>query len=651
MVMEEQYQQALLIRRTEDTFLELFSYGKMNGTVHTCNGQEFSAVAFCSRLQNDDFIFSNHRCHGHYIARTDDVEGLIAELMGKASGVCGGIGSSQHLCSENFFSNGIQGGIVPVAAGMALAEKKKDSSATGSSAIGIVFIGDGTLGEGVVYETFNLASLLGLPLLIVCENNGYAQSTAQVDNLAGSILDRPRAFGIKTYHSNTWDLEELFENASSSIDYVRENSRPAFHLVDTYRLNAHSKSDDNRCPDEVGAYVKKDPLNVFRDADPVGYERMLAPINERIAKAVERIEQEPALKNEDYHEQCADETGDLAFIELERFNERVISRINLFFDETIAKDKTVIFIGEDVASPYGGAFKASKDLSHKYPGNVISTPISEAGITGLSNGLALGGFKPFLEIMFGDFITLSMDQIINHASKFFHMYNKKVKCPIVIRTPMGGGRGYGPTHSQTLDKLLAGIDNIKLIALNSFVDPKLIYHEIYSNEAHPVIVSENKLDYGRMVGNQFQENYAIERSIEAYPVVLCKPMLAEPTLTIVSYGGIATDVFNALLDIFAETEFVPELIILSKLSPLDVGPIVKSVKKTKNIIVVEEGGREYGIGAEILSSVLEQCLNIGINTISRIGALPVPIPSARSLEEHALPNKAIVEHIVQRLSL
>ena len=248
---------ALTIRRSEDKFLELFDQGKMNGTVHTCNGQEFSAVAFSSALGKDDFIFSSHRCHGHYIAHTGDVSGLISELMGKKTGTCSGIGSSQHLFNDNFFSNGIQGGIVPVAAGMALAAKKNNKGK-----IGIVFIGDGTLGEGVVYETFNLISLLNLPLLIVCENNRYAQSTKVEDSLAGDILSRPKSFGIKTFHSNTWDLDNLFSDAKDSIDFVR-SGKPAFHLVDTYRLNHHSKSDDNRDVKEVLKYTQRDPCLLY----------------------------------------------------------------------------------------------------------------------------------------------------------------------------------------------------------------------------------------------------------------------------------------------------------------------------------------------------------------------------------------------------
>ncbi|SVD10012.1 uncharacterized protein METZ01_LOCUS362866, partial [marine metagenome] len=275
---------ALMIRRTEDKFLELFDQGKMNGTVHTCNGQEFSAIAFSSALGKDDFIFSSHRCHGHYIAHTGDVSGLIFELMGKTTGTCSGIGSSQHLFNDNFFSNGIQGGIVPVAAGMAFAVKKKNKGS-----IGIVFIGDGTLGEGVVYETLNLISLLNLPLLMVCENNRYAQSTKVEDSLAGDILSRPKSFGIETFHSNTWDLDNLFSDAKDSINFVR-NGKPAFHLVDTYRLNHHSKSDDNRNIKEVARYAKKDPLNVFKNNEPDLYKSMLQKIDKEIFKISKEAE-------------------------------------------------------------------------------------------------------------------------------------------------------------------------------------------------------------------------------------------------------------------------------------------------------------------------------------------------------------------------
>ncbi len=631
------YERALRIRKTEDALLELFTKGELNGTIHTCNGQEFSAIAFKEAIKKDDTIFSNHRCHGHYIESTGDVRGLIAELMGKESGVCGGIGSSQHLHKESFFSNGIQGGIVPISAGMALAEKQNQKNR-----IVIVFIGDGTLGEGVVYETMNIASLLNLPLHFVCENNMYAQSTKIENSLAGSILKRPESFGIKTFHSNTWDIDNLFLNAQKSVEYSRKIG-PVFHLVDTYRLNHHSKSDDNRDTSEVDKYSKKDPLNIFFKENPDIYSSMSIKIDSEISSYIKELSDEGELPPKKYVDTIPD-SREILYKPIVPKKERVVNQINSFFHEIMKKDKNVIFIGEDVLSPYGGAFKVAKDLSTTFPNKVFSTPISEAAITGIANGLALKGMKPYLELMFGDFILLALDQIINHASKFHHMYNKQVSCPIVIRTPMGGGRGYGPTHSQTLDKFIMGIDNVTVIALNNLIDPKIIYKNIYANQKHPTIVIENKLDYGRLIGAANIDHYSIEQSDDLYPVVKCSPLDVIPELTIVSYGGITHDVIESVGAIFREIDLIPEVIILSKISPLDVTEVVNSVKRTKRIVVVEEGSKEFGIGSEIIAQI-SSYPNIEIKLAKRVGALSLPIPSSRTLENYVLPNTTLVKDI------
>ena len=201
------YERMFYIRRFEETLLDLFSQGKLVGTTHTYIGQEANGVGIIDHLEPErDVVFSNHRCHGHYLAWTGDVEGLIAEVLGKDTGVCAGLGGSQHLCADGFFSNGIQGGIVPVAAGLAFARKLD-----GRGGIAAVCIGDGTLGEGVVYETFNMAAKWRLPLLVVLENNRYAQSTSQEETLAGDICARAAAFGIRTYQADTWRHEALAE--------------------------------------------------------------------------------------------------------------------------------------------------------------------------------------------------------------------------------------------------------------------------------------------------------------------------------------------------------------------------------------------------------------------------------------------------------
>lgn len=633
--------QALTIRAVEEKFLQLFSEGKLNGTVHTCVGQEFSALAFAGQLRKSDFIFSNHRCHGHYIAFTGDVKGLIAELLGKASGTCGGIGSSQHLCRGNFFSNGVQGGIVPVAAGYALGNKLK-----GNDNIGIVFIGDGTLGEGVLYETMNIISKWEIPLLIVCENNAYAQSTPQEINLAGDIRKRAEAFGIQTWVGTTEEPEELMATGKAAIESVRYSGRPGFFLVETYRLNPHSKGDDDRNPDEIERYRRKDFLHRFSENSSGYFSRYMEDIDREVEAIVDTVLIQKELPLSDYY--APENTGDLddlQWTEIESLNQRMVERINGFFRKEIHENKNLLFIGEDVLSPYGGAFKVARDLSDIAPRQVFSTPISEAAITGIGNGLALNGFKPFVEIMFGDFITLAFDQVVNHASKFHHMFNKQVDCPVVIRTPMGGRRGYGPTHSQTLDKFLLGIDHVRVLALNTFIDPEIIFRGVMK-EKGPVIVIENKIDYGKKILPNRLPAFHYQRSQDDFPVVHIRPRVSEPDITLLAYGGMS-DIVHALLEeLFQETDLKPELIVPACISTLPMGLLEASVAQTRRIAIIEEGSPFAGFGSEVIARLAEN-LTTPFHA-KRIGALPVPIPSVKSLENAVLPgHERIIAEIKQ----
>jgi TPP-dependent pyruvate/acetoin dehydrogenase alpha subunit len=285
------YERMFFIRRFEETLLDLFSLGKLVGTTHTYIGQEANAVGLIDHLEPErDVVFSNHRCHGHYLAFTDDAFGLLCEVMGKAPGVCGGKGGSQHLCKGNFYSNGVLGSIVPVATGIALAEKRK-----GSGAVSTVFLGDGTLGEGVVYESLNLASLWKLPVLFVVENNRYAQSTPVELELAGSIAARGGAFGIETAQLDTTDVEEIHEAAGRAIARVRETSEPFFLVLDTYRFSPHSKSDDQRDPAEIEERRTRDPVKVAGSRLDDDERRAIeARCEARLAETVEAADEAPA---------------------------------------------------------------------------------------------------------------------------------------------------------------------------------------------------------------------------------------------------------------------------------------------------------------------------------------------------------------------
>lgn len=258
---EKLYRQMTLIRRFEERLLELFDHGLLFGTTHCYIGQEANAVGILNHIEPGDVVFSNHRCHGHFLVYSDRPEILMAELMGRSSGVVSGRGGSQHVCYGDFYSNGVQGGIVPNAVGMALAEKMK-----GTGAIATVFLGDGTLGEGVVYEALNMASLWSAPVLFVVENNRWAQSTPVERELAGSMVERGRAFGIDSTEIDSTDAVVLYRHFGALVRAVRASQRPHFAVVHTYRLCHHSKSDDARPVDEVERFRRGDPLPLLRRA-------------------------------------------------------------------------------------------------------------------------------------------------------------------------------------------------------------------------------------------------------------------------------------------------------------------------------------------------------------------------------------------------
>ncbi len=283
----EFYRQAYTIRRTEETLLELFSKGLLFGTVHTCIGQEPSPVGVVNALDRaKDVVWSNHRGHGHFLAYSDDVEGLIAEVMGRGTGVCGGIGGTQHLHKDNFYTNGILGGTVPCAVGSALAEKQR-----GEGAITCVFLGDGAMGEGVVYEAMNLAALWALPVLFVLEHNGIAQTTPSDLAHAGGLLDRPKAFGIESTAMDAKDFETVFKSASSGVQFIRSEHRPYFLQLNVLRLMPHSKGDDTRTDAEIAGLKERDPMLQFSkqlDEFDAGRRAEIEDIvDNRIAAAVE----------------------------------------------------------------------------------------------------------------------------------------------------------------------------------------------------------------------------------------------------------------------------------------------------------------------------------------------------------------------------
>jgi TPP-dependent pyruvate/acetoin dehydrogenase alpha subunit len=284
------YRSMLRIRRFEEIVLGEFSRGYFFGTTHTYIGQEANAVGVLHNISAEDIVVSNHRSHGHFLAYGGDMRALFAELMGKSTGVCGGRGGSQHLHWRNFYSNGVLGGTSPIGTGIALAEKFKQRET-----ITITFLGDGALGEGVLYESINIASLWSAPILFVLENNHIAQTTPIKLNLAGDILSRFSAFGIECEELDTSDVQVIRSSSSRVITKVREKSSPQVLILNTCRFGPHSKGDDTRSENEIRALRKKrDPISIVsQHLNPDQIKSIEGEVDEEIEGAFQKAKSDP----------------------------------------------------------------------------------------------------------------------------------------------------------------------------------------------------------------------------------------------------------------------------------------------------------------------------------------------------------------------
>jgi TPP-dependent pyruvate/acetoin dehydrogenase alpha subunit len=278
------------IRHFEQTVLDAFPTGLFYGTTHTYLGQEADAVGVLSHLNEGDIVFSNHRCHGHFLAYGGDMRALFAELMGKPTGVCGGLGGSQHLHWKDFYSNGVLGSTAPVATGAALAEKAKRSGA-----VAVIFLGDGALGEGVLYESLNMAALWKAPILFVLEDNAIAQTTPRELAVAGGIRQRFEAFGIPTAELDTSNVEQIAAAAKPLFEQIRNGNCPQALVLHTVRFGPHSKGDDTRDETELARLrAARDPLEILGDRLKNGERASIdADVQDEVASAFAQAQKDP----------------------------------------------------------------------------------------------------------------------------------------------------------------------------------------------------------------------------------------------------------------------------------------------------------------------------------------------------------------------
>lgn len=308
---------------------------------------------------------------------------------------------------------------------------------------------------------------------------------------------------------------------------------------------------------------------------------------------------------------------------------RVVESLNQELHDLMHADRRVIVIGEDVSDPYGGAFKVTRGLSSAFSDRVWAAPISEGGIVGVATGLAMRGWRPIVEIMFGDFLTLAMDQLLNHAGKFAWMFNHQVEVPLIVRTPMGGRRGYGPTHSQSIEKHFCGIPGLTVLAVQRYGNPAFILRQAYQARS-PCLIIENKTMYSAAV--EPAEKLTAE---------------SKPEVTLVAYGG-AVDIAAAAKGTLAKNEEIfAEVLAIECLSPFPTDLVATAAARTGCVVAIEGGTEGWGFGSECARAIAGH----GVKFASISGANS-PIPSSRAWELQVLPtDQAVVDSVLRVLGL
>lgn len=667
----EYLQQLWEIRIFEDTIFDLLTRKLIQGTVHLYAGQEAVAVGAIAALRENDLITSTHRGHGHCVAhgvklsktgaeRQDHLNKMMAELAGKETGYCHGRGGSMHIADVargNLGATGIVGGNLPVATGAGLATKMQHSD----RAV-LCFFGDGAVNNGIFHESLNMASIWNLPVVYVCENNLYAMSVpwSSVTKLP-DVAERSRAYGIPGVVADGMDVFAVRDAVREALDRARRGQGPTLVECKTYRWYGHSRSDPRvyRTREEERAWKQRDPIENLKktllDSETATQEEVDA-IETRVRSEIDRavkfaLEESPDPDPKQlYAGLFAPLKTNAGDVERERNlrewvrEEKNIRQIpywqalNEALREEMQRDPRVFLMGEDIGA-YGGAYGATRGLLDQFgPERVRDTPISEAAIAGVGIGAAMAGMRPVNEIMYIDFTLLAADQIANQGAKNRYMFGGRSIVPLVIRTEGGSGRGIAAQHSQNLEAVWTHFPGLYVVMPATPYDAKGLLKAAI-REDNLVMFIEHKMLYGNS-GPVPEEEYII-------PLGVADVKRTGQHVTVITYSRMVLRALEAAENLSKEGVEV-EVVDLRTLKPLDLDTIIGSVKKTGRAVVVYEGYKTGGYGAEIVTLINEQAFDYLDAPVVRLAAADVPVPASPVLETAAIPQTRDIEQAIKK---
>jgi 2-oxoisovalerate dehydrogenase E1 component len=600
----------------------------------------------------------------------DHVYRTIAELFGKEDGYCKGRGGGMHIADfriGHLGANAIVGGGVPIATGAAMAMRYQHSD-------GVIccFAGDGAYANGVVLEALNWAAQVqwtnhlakdhkfGLPIIFLVQNNQYGMTGRAEDEVMGvkNLARRAAGFADNNMHAeivNGMDILAVRDAVTRAAELCRKGAGPVLLEVNTYRYYGHSLGDprmEYRTKDEETAWRAIDAIESFKkqlldaktatEAEVAAREKL---VRDRNARAAVRAANAADPAAEDVLKFMYTDTkvdvvpAEFQKVKLIKADAAKVKRdkdgkinyrdaIKEGMVEEMVRDNRVIIYGEDVAE-YGNAFKLTKGMLEMFGRDrVFNSPISEACICGTAVGAAMAGLRPVAELMYMDFALMASDQISNQAAKWHYMSGAQTKVPLVIRASVGGGKGYGGQHSQTLESMFAHIPGMYVVYPATAYDAKgLIKASI--RDDNPVMFVESQLLYA--------EKGVVPETDYVIPIGVADVKREGKDITFVGWGPAILDALKAAEKLAAEG-ISAEVVDIRTLVPLDIETILRSVAKTGKCVVVSQAVHIGSFTGEIASTIMEKAFDELDAPVIRVGARNGIAPQSHILEAAFLPN-------------
>jgi 2-oxoisovalerate dehydrogenase E1 component len=662
----ERYRHMVRMRRFDEAVLTGVTAGEIHGEMHLAIGQEAIAAGMLGTLRDADAVVSTHRGHYHALAKGVPLRPLVAELFHRETGLARGRGGHMHLFDpeRRFCTTGIVGASIPLALGYAY-----ETWYRGSDGVAVAVTGDGGIPTGSFHESFNLAAVWKLPLVVICENNLYGISVRVAETSPTVTLsERARGYGAWGETVDGTDVEAVAKAFEEAVAHARAGNGPALLEAVAYRFRGHYEGDVDhyRPPAEREEWQARDPISMTRarlldqGVDEATIDRIDAEVWTEVEEAFARAREEsypdpkeatagvfvaaepPAAASTAAQPPGRPPAAATRKVRNPNFSQVIAEALRI----ELARDPDVVMWGEDVARA-GGTFGASRGLLKEFgEQRVRDTPISEMAFVGMGVGAAQAGLRPIVEVMYVDFIGVCFEQILNEMSKNHYMSGGAVRVPMTVLMA-AGSIGDAAQHSQALWGLLAHIPGVKVVVPSNPYDAKgLLASAVESDD--PVIYMEHK-QLLMMKASEFRLGRDVPEERYTVPIGEAAVVREGRDLTLATVGH-TVGVAMAAADRAAGQGVEVEVIDLRSIVPLDVDRVAASAGRTGRLLTVDEDYLSFGLSAELSLRVYERLGPAAAPVLERLAVPDVPLPAARVLEQEVLPTEPRILEAIMRVA-